>query len=73
MGYRFLADEWLPDGLQVKESVVGGSPMAPKGAPGAGTHDCTLQSQMQCLHGTGHAGQTRILSAVETGKAGRLP
>jgi 2,4-dienoyl-CoA reductase (NADPH2) len=22
IGYRFLADEWLPDGLQVKESVV---------------------------------------------------
>jgi len=28
VGYRFLADEWLPDGLQVKESVILGQALA---------------------------------------------
>ena len=31
VGYRFLADEWLPDGLQVKESVVLAQALAENG------------------------------------------
>lgn len=50
-------------------AVVGGSPMAPEGPEGAGSHNFKMQSKMRCLHAIGHAGQTCILPQMEQGKA----
>ncbi len=44
VGYRFLADEWLPDGLQVKESVVLARALAENGIAYISTMAGTYES-----------------------------
>ena len=43
-GYRFLADEWLPDGLQVKESAVLAQTLAENGVAYISTMGGTYES-----------------------------
>jgi len=44
VGYRFLADEWLPDGLQVKESAVLAQALAENGVAYISTMGGTYES-----------------------------
>ena len=44
MGYRFLADEWLPDGLKLRESVVMARALAQSGVAYISTMGGTYES-----------------------------
>jgi 2,4-dienoyl-CoA reductase (NADPH2) len=44
VGYRFLADEWLPDGLQLKESVILAQALAENGVAYISTMGGTYES-----------------------------
>ncbi|MBW2431168.1 MAG: NADH:flavin oxidoreductase [Deltaproteobacteria bacterium] len=44
VGYRFLADEWLPDGLQLKESVILAQALAENGIAYISTMGGTYES-----------------------------
>ena len=59
IGYRFLADEWLPDGLQVKEFAVLAQALGENGVAYISTMGGTYESF--------------YLPEVEQKKASRLP